>query len=397
MTLNHPDGKLTRRARLYRLFEGWDHPGARTTWVDWLLIVLILSNVAAVTLESMGDLYQRYSTAFDVFELISVIIFAVEYGARVWLSVEDPMRKGQGPVMARIRYMLTPMAIVDLIAFLPVALLILFGGGVDLRMLRVVRVIRILKIARYSVAIQIILSVFRSEGRTLLAAFLIVVIALYLSATAIYLAEHKVQPEAFGSIPASMWWAMATLTTVGYGDVVPVTVVGRVIGGLVMISGIGLFVVWTGIFASAFSDELRRRAFRVSWELVSAVPAFKGLSALEISAIAQYLKTQVIPARYMILRRGERSEALFFIVNGMIEIELESGVEQLGPGEFFGESGLIGGRAMKASVIALTDTSLLVLDNASFHHLMETHQEIRDHVHEMAQRRDHWHLGEGQT
>lgn len=378
------------RARLYRLFEGWDHPGARTSWVDWCLIVLIIANVAAVTMESIAPVYARYETAFDAFEIFSVTVFAIEYGFRVWLCVEDPARRGQGPVMARLRYMLTPLALIDLAAFLPVLIAMVLGVGPDLRMLRVIRVMRILKLARYSIAIQTINSVFQREKRTLFAAFVIVVIAIYLSATAAYLAEHKAQPDAFGSIPQAMWWALATLTTVGYGDVVPRTDAGRIIGAFVMVSGIGLFVMWTGIFASSFSQEMRRRSFRITFEMVARVPAFRHLEAYQISAIAQLLKPLQVPERYMIVRRGEPANAMYFIVEGLVEVEVEPEPVELEAGNFFGETGILHEGVFGAAFIAIQETSLLVLDRESFEQLIETHEDVRRHIVDVADARQHW-------
>ncbi len=383
---------MTRfRKQLFSVLEGWGRADAAGRWVDRFLIALIVLNVLAVTLESLPGWHAAYEPWFAGFELVSVAIFTVEYGLRLWAATEDPGLSRHGPWMRRLRYMLRPVALVDLAAILPFYLT-LFGlvSPVDGRILRAIRMLRVLKLTRYSAAMQSIVAVFRNERRTMLAALIVVVIALHLSATAIYLLESSVQPDKFGSIPEAMWWALATLTTVGYGDVVPITPWGRVVGAIVMVVGIGLFVLWTGLFASSFVDELRRRDFRVSWQMVSQVPAFAALDAAHIGEIARLLQPLVVPARHMIVRAGETAESMYFIVSGEVEVELHPKPKRLGPGEFFGELGLLHGTARDTTVVALQETRLLVLDAETFHTLMQRHPELSRMIHETARDRQHW-------
>jgi len=373
---------MTRlRKQVFSVLEGWGRADRVGRTVDRALVGLILLNVAAVTLETLPGWEAAYGGWFSALEIGSVAVFTLEYLVRLWAAAEDPDQGGGAGAGAdwrrRLRYGIRPIALVDLAAILPFYLT-LFGliPPMDGRVLRAVRMLRILKLTRYSVAIQSIVAVFRNERRTMAAALLIVFIALHLSATAAYLAESAAQPDKFGSIPEAMWWALATLTTVGYGDVVPVTPIGRVIGSVVMVLGIGLFVLWTGLFASSFVDELRRRDFKVTWQMVGQAPIFADLDAGDVAEIARLLQPLSAPERTMIVRAGERAENMYFIVSGEVEIEQPPKPQKLGPGDYFGEVGLLYGPTREATVVALEETRLLVLDQESLFEVMEKHSSV---------------------
>jgi voltage-gated potassium channel len=224
--------------------------------VDIGLMTLISLNVLAVILQSVPTLDARFHEYFQAFEIFSVAIFTLEFALRLWVCIERPEYGRRGPMMGRMRYSLTPMALIDLFAILPFYLSAL--GGLDLRFLRVVRLIRLLKLARYSIAMQALLDALRAEADKLAAGFVLLFVLFVLAASGIHLLERDVQPEAFGSIPDAMWWAMATLTTVGYGDVVPITPWGRVFGGCITLIGVGMVALPAGIIASGFSERLRQ-------------------------------------------------------------------------------------------------------------------------------------------
>jgi len=226
--------------------------------VDVALVVLIIVNVIAVVLESVASLAQTYATLFLSFEIFSVAVFTLEYLLRVWSSPELPGYTQDEPIKSRLRYMVSPYALIDLAAILPFYLG-LFITAVDWRFLRVIRLLRLFKLTRYSAAMQALLNSLKAESDSLAAAFFLLSVLFVLASSGIYLIEHKLQPEAFGSIPAAMWWAMATLTTVGYGDVVPVTVWGKVFGGAITIIGVGMVALPAGIIASGFSEHLREQ------------------------------------------------------------------------------------------------------------------------------------------
>ena len=379
------------RGRLFRLLESWGRQGGAGAWIDRLLIALILSNGLAAILETVPEIDERYRDAFAAFEVVSVLIFTVEYIARVWISVEHPELRRHGGLKARLRYMQRPMAIIDLVAILPAWLTFLgFTHGLDLRALRLVRLFRLFKLARYSPAVETFGAVIRSERRTLGAALLVMVLALIISATLMYEFERDVQPERFGTIPDAIWWAVATMSTVGYGDAVPSTLPGKILGGFVMLTGIALFALWTGVIASAFSEELRRRDFRISWEMVSQVPLFAALDAVQIGEIALLLRPLMLPGRYLVVRAGEPSTAMFFITSGEVEVELRPDPIRLGPGHYFGEIGLVHAVNRTATIVTLQETRLLVLERDSFETVMARHPEIRAAVEETARERLYW-------
>lgn len=224
---------------------------------DIFIITLISLNVTAVVFETVESLSSQYALFFRFFELSSVLIFTVEYILRIWTcTANDMFRK---PVTGRIRFMSTPMAIVDLLAILPFYLPMLIP--LDLRIvrsLRLLRLFRILKVGRYSESIKTLGAVIKSKKEELVISMALVFILLLIASSFMYFVENEAQPEAFSSIPETMWWGVATLTTVGYGDVYPITVAGRVLGGVIAILGIGMFALPTGILASGFAEAIQR-------------------------------------------------------------------------------------------------------------------------------------------
>jgi voltage-gated potassium channel len=247
---------LRVKARVHRLFElEPGHKGIGHT-VSLALAGLIALNVAAVMLETVEDIYARFTLAFHLFEVVSVTIFGAEYLLRVWSCTTEP--RYRHPVVGRLRYMVSPMALVDLVAVVPS---LIPGSTLDLRFMRSIRLLRLLrslKLARYSHSLQTLGRVLRSRkellGITAFSGFVLMICA----ASSMYFAEHEVQPKLFSSIPASMWWGVETLTTVGYGDVYPVTPLGKTIAAIVAVLGIGIFALPAGIIAGGFSEELHK-------------------------------------------------------------------------------------------------------------------------------------------
>lgn len=253
------------RQRIAKILDASDPSDRVGRMVDITLVILIGVNVLAIVLESVAAFYQAYRVQFIWFEAFSVIIFTIEYLLRVWSCVDNENAYKGRSISARLRYMITPMALVDLIAIIP-SYISLFVGT-DLRFLRVVRLLRVFKLTRYSSSMQVLLNVLKAEASSFMAAFFILFVLLIVASSGIYLIEHDIQPEAFGSIPSSMWWAMATLTTVGYGDVTPITAGGRFFGGCITLVGMGMVALPAGILASAFSDQLQQRRERYRAQL----------------------------------------------------------------------------------------------------------------------------------
>lgn len=227
-------------------------------FIDICLIVLISASVIAVILESMSSVEARYGEVLTLFEIVTVAIFSVEYLLRLWCSVEFDANAGKTAWQARLSYMTSFHAVVDLLAILPFYLLLFATfGAMDMRFLRAVRLLRVLKLTRYSAALNMLFLTFRENGKALGAAFLILLTTMLLAASGMYYFERQSQPEDFGSIPAAMWWAFATLTTVGYGDVTPITVGGKIFGALITVVGIGMVALPTSILATGYSQQLK--------------------------------------------------------------------------------------------------------------------------------------------
>jgi voltage-gated potassium channel len=231
--------------------------GDRTSRMfDIAILSLIALNVATLVLATVESIDARLGAFFALVEIVSILIFTAEYLLRVWSATAS--ERFSGAVRGRVRFAATPMALVDLLAILPFWLPFM---GIDLRFLRAVRLFRVLRVAklgRYSTALQTLARVFAAKKEELVVTVSLGGVLLLLASALIYFAENAAQPEVFSSIPAATWWAVATLTTVGYGDVYPITALGRVLGSLVAILGIGMFALPTGILGAAFVDELKR-------------------------------------------------------------------------------------------------------------------------------------------
>lgn len=248
---------MSARARVFRLLETAQDDDLASRIVDIALVSLIMASVVAVILESIPAMEAAYGHAFALFEAVTIAVFSVEYLLRVWSAVELSPADAAHPVRARLRYMVSFHAVVDLLAILPFYLL-LFGvfSGADMRFLRAIRLLRVLKLTRYSAALNMLITTIQENSRALAAAFLILLTVMLLAASGMYYFERQAQPDDFGSIPAAMWWAFATLTTVGYGDVTPITAGGRVFGALITVVGIGMVALPTSILATGYSRQL---------------------------------------------------------------------------------------------------------------------------------------------
>ncbi len=377
----------TLRSRTYEFLEPQGSDDQLAVWFDRFMIFLIVSNVIAITLESVQKIHDTYQSFFNGFELISIIFFSAEYIARVWSAPETPNRSYKAPLTGRLKYIFSPLALVDLAAILPFFLTFFFV--IDLRFMRVFRLLRLFKLTRYSPALATVGAVLMEQRRQLGAALVIMLTLLVFSSSVAYLLEKDAQPEHFASIPQSMWWAMATLTTVGFGDVTPITALGKVFGAFLMVMGVGMYALPAGILATGFAREFKKREFTVTWKMVASVPAFANLDAVTIAEISGALKPSLIPAHYTIVKRGEVAEAMYFIAEGEVEVDLHPIPIHLVQGDFFGEMALIFKRPRLATVTATTDCHLLMLEREDFDDLMDDHPDLRTHIEETANKRLH--------
>ncbi|MGB5450465.1 MAG: ion transporter [Sedimenticolaceae bacterium] len=246
------------RARAASILDAAEGEDPLSRGFGIFLVTLIVINVIAVVLESVSVLRLRFAGIFSAVEAVSLVVFSVEYVLRVWSIVDNRRHmEYRRPLLGRLRFMRTPMAIVDLLAVAPFWLSMFIP--LDLRFLRIMRLLRVLKLTRYSAATNLLFKVLRDEARVIGAAMFILFVMLVVTASATYMAESAVQPVAFGNIPQAMWWAIVTVTTVGYGDVVPITPLGKMFGAILSFIGVGFVALPAGILASGFSNALHRR------------------------------------------------------------------------------------------------------------------------------------------
>lgn len=361
------------------------HPAGRL--VNAFIIVLIILNAIAFAADTVPALAERYAVQFEVFNVFSVIVFTIEYVLRVWSSVEIPMLSRLPRWQARLRFATRPMMIIDLLAFFPWYLHWMYP--MDLRVLRLFRLFRLLKLVRYSPALQTLGRVIADEYRALLGALLVILVLLLFSATAMYYLEREAQPDKFGSIPDAAWWALATLTTVGYGDVVPVTPWGKLLGGVVMLLGVGMIALPVAIIATGFSQESGRHQFVVTWSMVARVPLFASMDHSEVAEITKLLYTRTYLPGVPMVRTHDAGDAMFIIASGEALVDTGKGHHvTLKEGDFFGEMALLERRRHKHDVVAKTNCRVYVLDSQSLARLGRRHPEIMNRIRKVAEARE---------
>lgn len=371
--------KSSLRRNIFNVIEIGASSHLAGRFFDVFMVILILLNVCAVAIETVEPISAEYSSEFLKFEIFSLTVFLTEYFLRIWACVEYRSKPDEGGKNHfRMRFIFSPLMVIDFIAIAPTALFAFVGF--DLRFLRIFRFLRLFKLMRYSPALTSLGRVFYAERRALIATLIIMFgLALFASSVMYYL-ERAVQPEAFGNIPSSMWWSFATLTTIGYGDVVPITAMGKVFGAVVMILGVGVYALPIGIIASGFANEIHRRDFVIRWGLVANVPLFQGLDANLINNIAKRLRSQVIENGRLIAYEGEKADKLFLIVTGSVRRRNEKGENHLTKGAFFGAKSLMERATFHANYVVTEKAQLLILDAADFHHLLDRYPSLRERI-----------------
>jgi voltage-gated potassium channel len=377
------------RRRLYDVLEHGSLAGRAGRLVVRSIGLLIVINLAAVTLESVPSVQARYGGLFDAIEVVSLVVFTIEYALRVWVAGEHGLHRHEGEWAARWRYVASAAGLIDLLAVLP--FWFAFAVPADLRVVLVLRMVRFLKLARYSPGMRSLLETLNAERRALASCFVILIGATLLAAAAMHLAERHVQPEKFGTIPDAMWWALVTLSTIGYGDVVPLTPVGRVIAAVTIFAGLIMIALPVGIVATAFADQVHRRDFIVTWGMVARVPLFADLAAADIADIMRLMRAQTAEPGDVIVRRGEPAHSMYFLAAGEVEIELKDKRVRLQAGHFFGEIAVLRRARRSGTVTAVTRVNLLILDAQDLHALMERDPRIAERIHATA----HTRLGHG--
>ena len=366
------------RRRLYTILEQGSATDRSSLVVNYGLIVLIVLTLIATVLESVPALGDEYRSGFYLIELAAVSVFSVEYAARAWTACEHAPWRRFGPVGASLRYLSSAWGLIDLIGILPVWLAIFMAP--EFKTLLVLRLLRFLKLTRYSPAMRSLLEALYAERRALAGCFVILLGTALMAAALVHLAERTVQPDKFGTIPDALWWAIVTLGTVGYGDAVPITPVGRLIAGLTIFAGLLMVALPVGIVATAFANEVHRRDFVITWGLLARIPLFSELSAVQIAEIMKMLRAQKVDRGSVIARRGEPAHAMYLIADGEVEIKLKHQHIRLGSGHYFGEIAALRQTRRSATVVATQPTRLLALDASDLHSLMDREPQLAERI-----------------
>ena len=371
------------RDRLYELLEH-DHLSYSVgSGLVRLIVSIIIIDVLAMVLASVPEFDARFGWLFTAIKVGAVVVFGLEYLARLWSVVGHSPRK-KSPTRDRIEYALSSLGIIDLLAFLPAAIALVAGQRSTLVLLGV---LPFFKLVRYSPAMRSLLAALHAERRTLFGCLVILAGAVLVFASLLYAIERDAQPDKLGTIPQAMWWAIVTLGTVGYGDVVPVTPLGKVVSVFAIVGGLTMIALPVAIISTAFADEVRRRDFVVTWGMLARVPLFSHLSATEIADIMRLLRAQTIESGEILVRRGDVASSMYFITAGEVEIELPNRRVRLSDGTFFGEIALLHRTKRSGTVTAMRKTRLLVLDAQDFHALIERMPTLAAHVHKTAKAR----------
>lgn len=336
---------------------------------DLVMIATVLASVAGRVLMTLPGLSPSQRWWLHVLEVVSVLIFSLDLLGRLWVA--DLSHSGSPA--PRWRYLLSPLGLIDLAAVVP------FGVALAVPRWELPLVgfalLRVLKLVRYSPALGTLATVIVNERKVLLGAGTIMLVLLLFSSTVVYLVERELQPEAFGSIPAAMWWGIATLTTVGYGDVTPLTALGKLFGGLVTLLGIGMFALPAGILSSGFAREVKQQRFIRTLELVSGVPLFESLNAHDVARVARLLDPLVVQAGQVVVRQGEEASSMFFVASGELEVDVDGRRQRLAS-DFFGEIALLEKGRRTATIRTLSRCQLLALEHGHLEELLEAHPRI---------------------
>lgn len=262
MNAHHP-----LRHRLFLILEFQSHKDKKTAWLfSWVLTLMVLCSVLAVILESVPAIEVQYGQSLAIFDTVSIVFFSVEYLLRIWTAADRSPSAPHSDHGRRLRYVLSFHGLIDLLAILPFFLQALLPG-LDLRFLRVIRIMRILKLSHYSTALEDLMAAIYAERAAFISALYLLALSILITACLMYYAEHNLQPDKMGTIPDAMWWSIVTITTVGYGDVTPISLWGKVIGAFTALSGVFTVALLTGIVASAFATRVRTHELEFTTEV----------------------------------------------------------------------------------------------------------------------------------
>ena len=367
-------GIASLERRIYHWLDGYGSSGRVTFAISTVFVISIIACVAAGMAVTVHELPLHWRKVAQSIIGTTQFLFFAEYILRIFSAPARDAKHRIAPGRSRLEYLRSPMGIIDLLALTPGVLLV---TGAEPWFDDVAALFVLLKLARYNPALGLLGTVIRNERKPLMAAFVSVFILMVLAAGVVYLIERDAQPKAFSSVPASMWWAITTMATVGYGDMTPITPLGRLFGGFIMLLGIATFALPAGIMGSGFVSELQRRDQMNSWKTVARLPLFADLEAVRIAAIARLLQHEFVPKGHVIVQKGAKAVAMYFLTSGTVEVDVEPKPVRLGPGSHFGEVALLQDVVRTATVTSVTDCKLLSLSVADFRALMDEQPELR--------------------
>ncbi|HVZ14618.1 MAG TPA: cyclic nucleotide-gated ion channel [Bauldia sp.] len=366
------------RREVFDLLERVDRHARLPRVVSGALVALILVNVVTAIFETVESLWESYRWLFHAVEYVSLVVFSVEYVVRLWVSVEHPRARGKPAWQARLSYAVTPAALVDLVAILPFFLEVFTDAHLEVLVL--VRLLRLFKLGRYSTGFQSLFEAIRRERQALLASFIILISVMLVAASFAYMAERDAQPDKFGSIPEAIWWAVTTLTTVGYGDVVPHTIAGRIIGGLTMMTGILMIALPVAIIGSSFTEVVRQRSFVITFSMVARIPLFANIGTQMLSEIVPHLRAMTIESGTVIVEPEQGDESLYVIADGVVEVDFADGERRrLAANDAFGAAA-DADPAGHYSALAVTRVKLLALSRSDLRHAVSRHPELAERL-----------------
>ncbi len=364
------------RSRAHDLLGAHEQTTRARSLASGAVVAAIAVGVAAAVYGTLPDLSSGETLIIAGARQLSTLVLLLEYLARVWIAPEDDADLLVKPIRARLAYARSLAGLIDLAVVLPALLGLVTPVSPDWYVIGAI--VALFKLLRYLPALSLMAAVLAREGRSLFASLVTMGVLLILVSSVMYLLERHGQPGAFKSIPHTMWWGIVTMATVGYGDMAPQSPLGKVFGGFTMLLGIAMFAVPAGILATGFAEELRKRDFVITWHSVAKVPLFASLDATRIASIARLLKPQIVPAKSVIVRRGDAADAMFFLMEGLVEVELQPTSVRLKPGQYFGEVALLTGGTRTATVSAVTESRLLMLEAADFTKLLTDHPDLRE-------------------
>lgn len=374
----NPPPSATLRRRIYEIIEGGRGESHASRIFDGAIVTLIVLNVAAVIAETVPGIHAQYGAWLLTFEVIVVAIFTVEYVLRLWTVVENPFLARFAPWKVRLTMARSPALVIDLLAILPFYLYQLMPF--DLGVLRMLRLLRLLKISRYSPAMSTLFRVLENERNALFGAALLLLTAILFSATIMHHVEGAIQPDKFGSIPDAAWWSITTLSTVGYGDVTPVTPLGRFFAGLTMVVGLCILALPVAIISTGFAQEVHRRDFVVNWSLMSRVPLLASLDAREAAELMPLLHAHNLPANVEVARKGAPADAIFFIASGSVDEHGETEKNSYGIGDVFGATAMLNNDVHAGHVFTTSRSRLLKLHKDDYESIAARHPRIAEQI-----------------